>query len=163
MLFPADSSRNAPYALIEGPEWRDPVLVGKWLSAADRANELFEIVRRDATFYRRIERLELVYKIDFARTAIALSCALRGRLNLRLRADSEPEGEQFAVMAATGFFTLIGHGYQMAIPRCLTLSTIERAVFDLAATEDADFVLHPERLVKTMTLSAAENWPSFLH
>jgi hypothetical protein len=60
------------------------------------------------------------------------------------------DGEDFAMMLAMGFFEPIVDGYRMALPINLTDATVRAAVLKYAATEDDDFMLHPEHLVSTM-------------
>ncbi len=59
--------------------------------------------------------------------------------------------EIFFVMADVGFFTETGDRYRMTIPRNLKIEQVTDALLRLAATEDAECFLHPERLLTTMT------------
>src|SRR4029450_4337754 len=61
-------------------------------------------------------------------------------------------------MAETGFFTVAGQRYQMVIPSVVTLRTVKNALLKLAKTEDADFMLHPEKSVATISSSEAMDW-----
>jgi hypothetical protein len=61
-------------------------------------------------------------------------------------------------MAETGFFTVAGQRYQMVIPSVVTLRTVKNALLKLAKTEDADFMLHPEKRVATISSSEAMDW-----
>jgi hypothetical protein len=43
----------------------------------------------------------------------------------------------------------------MVIPSVVTLRTVKNALLKLAKTEDADFMLHPEQMVATISSSEA--------
>ena len=72
------------------------------------------------------------------------------------------EGKEFAIMTEMGFFKWTDHHYQMAIPRRLTINTVKDALLRLAATEDEEYVLHPEHLVRGMPLLEAAGWQQWL-
>jgi hypothetical protein len=46
----------------------------------------------------------------------------------------------------------------MVIPSVVTLRTVKNALLKLAKTEDADFMLHPEQMVATISSSEAMDW-----
>ena len=97
-------------------------------------------------FKSAIERLEALYAVEFSPAALAfvqfwLNSPSAFSLNL---IDSEWR-DNFAFMAATGFFKRTGQHYQMTVPHALTdFQTIARALLRFAATEDNDHYLHPE-------------------
>ena len=59
------------------------------------------------------------------------------------------------MMLGMGFFVLTGDRYQMTIPVELTIEKVKSAVLNYAETEDSEYWLHPEHLVKTMSLAGA--------
>jgi hypothetical protein len=65
------------------------------------------------------------------------------------------DGDDFAMMAEMGFFTPKNALYQMTLPSSLTLRKVKASISKFAATEDAEFILHPEYLVTPMSLSEA--------
>ncbi len=71
---------------------------------------------------------------------------------LELESD---EGELFTMMAEMGFFAQNGPFYRITLPDALTLEKVRTAVVKFAATEDDEFVLHPERLIGTVPFSEA--------
>jgi hypothetical protein len=74
-----------------------------------------------------------------------------------------PWGEGFVVMAELGFFRRTGDRYQMTIPRDASSRRIKAALVHLAKTEDEDFHLHPELLVRCMYRSDVLDWQARLN
>jgi hypothetical protein len=150
--------RNEPCVLVETARWGDVEFFGKWLLAANKANQLWKQARMDRGFAKQIDRLEVVYIPDFGMAALALLLELRGQVtSFILRLDTE-EGELFAMMVEMGFFVLTGDRYQMVIPERLTINKVKSALIRVARTEDAEFVLHIEHLIKTMPYVEAKAW-----
>ena len=65
------------------------------------------------------------------------------------------EAEDFAMMAAMGFFSSYNERYRMSIPSDLSLAKVKKAILRFAETEDEECALHPEALVNTMLFSEA--------
>jgi hypothetical protein len=63
------------YILVDGPSWGDTQFIGQWLLAVHRANEIWNRVAQDFCFYRRVEALELIYRVDSAQSQRALAPA----------------------------------------------------------------------------------------
>jgi hypothetical protein len=61
-------------------------------------------------------------------------------------------------MAELGFFRRTGDRYQMTVPKEISGTSIEAALLRLAATEDDEYFLHPERLVTCLSKPDAEKW-----
>ena len=59
------------------------------------------------------------------------------------------------MMAEMRFFTQKNALYQMTLPSSLTLEKVKASISNFAATEDVEFILHPEYLVISMSLSEA--------
>jgi len=136
----------------------DALFLGRWLLAAHAANEIWREMAKDARFYKKVERLELVYQMHFGFAAHGHVLDFNNQGAVVFRADDEPIGERFAVMAAMKFFVPTGQRYQLAIPTGLTRECVKRAVLALADTEDENDYLHPEKLVRTMSRVDAERW-----
>ncbi len=145
--------------LIEGPGWNDSEFYGKWLLAAAYAQRLWtEAIESDREFRAQIERLELVGRVQFGTDAFKLIGKLAEEVRtLIVHADSDL-GDSVAMMALMGFFVLTGERYQMALPTHLTSASVRAAGVKLAETEDAEYEIHPEYLVRTMPLAAAKSW-----
>ena len=67
-------------------------------------------------------------------------------------------GQIAFVMAAVGFFLQTGDRYQMTIPKHLTVDLIKEALLQLASTEDAECVFHPENLLASITRAQTQEW-----
>ena len=143
------NQENVPFVLIECPGPGDAEFARDFLGAALEADrKLQEYFEQDPTFRPSIDRLETVYSIAFAPTAMALIKKwFDGGMAAFVLNLYEEWGEMFAVMADFGFFELTGQRYQMTIPNDLDINKIVKALRRLAATEDAECYLHPEWLL----------------
>jgi hypothetical protein len=151
-------SKQVPFVVVECLPTGDAELASRWLAAAIDADRMLSRHCLDnPEFKSAIERLGAVYAVEFSPAALAfvhfwLNSPSAFALNLF---DSE-WGENFAFMAATGFFTRRGQHYQMTHPHhALTTERIARALLRLAATEDDDHYLHPESILTTTTKAEA--------
>jgi hypothetical protein len=163
MMYSAPPPRSDdPCILVEGPRWGDAEFFGRWLLAAVDASKLWHEAVRDPLFKKQIERLEVVYHLDFGTAALAMLLELREHfVAFTLPLDSE-EGELFAMMAELGFFALTGDRYQMVIPTLADIGELKEALLRFAKTEDEEYALHPEHLITTMPFASAIAWQSRL-
>jgi len=145
------------YALIEGPRYGDAEFYGRWLLATARAEELWKTAYAEPEFKSRVQSLCIVYVPDFGMAgAVLLAKLLKNFSTARVRLEPEL-GDEFTMMVGMGFFVLTGNRYQMTIPPELTIEKIKAAVLDYAETEEG-YAMHPERLLKTMSLAETNDW-----
>jgi hypothetical protein len=144
--------REDRWILVEGPSSGDAEFTSQWLQAAIEADRLLkDYYSNDPIFRSRIDRLEVVYIIEFASSAMTfVEMWLKGP-NVFSLGLSEWATEFFAIMVPTGFFTRTGDRYQMTIPKDLKIETIKNSLLQFAATEDSEYDLHPESLLTTVT------------
>ena len=148
-------SGTDPYVLIQGPAWGDARFYGEWLLGAGKAQAYWREAYTDLDFKKKIDRICLVYIPDFGIAASIMIMKLREyRTTFLIEIHSE-DGDDFAMMAEMGFFTQSKALYQMALPSSLTLEKVKASISKFAATEDSEFILHPEYLVTPMSLSDA--------
>ena len=62
---------NAPYILVEGPGRRNVAFFGKWLSAAAKADALWNEAIKDRIFKQQVELLTVIYIPDFGMAALS--------------------------------------------------------------------------------------------
>jgi hypothetical protein len=154
-----DSSE--PFILAEGPRWGDAQFYGKWLLAAAKAEALWQQVLSDPNANPDIERLTVCYFPHFGIAATMIIAQFEKELaSIAIGINSEPYQlvEEFAMMVQMGFFSLTGQRYQMVIPKELTRNTVRKAAVKLAQTEDAEYYLHPERLLVAMPYEETKAW-----
>jgi hypothetical protein len=152
------TSKQTPFVVVRCLPTGDAEFASRWLAAAIDADRMLSRHCLDnPEFKSAIERLGVVYSVEFSPAALPfvhfwLDSPSAFSLNLF---DSE-WGENFAFMAATGFFTRTGQHYQMTHPHhALTTQKIASALLRLAATEDGDHYLHPESMLMTTTKAEA--------
>jgi hypothetical protein len=148
-------SGTDPYVLIQGPAWGDARFYGEWLLGAGKAQAYWREAYTDLDFKKKIDRICLVYIPDFEIAASIMVMKLREYGTTFLIELHGEDGDDFAMMAEMGFFTEKNALYQMTLPYSLTLEKVKASVSALAATEDAEFILHPEYLVTPISLSEA--------
>jgi hypothetical protein len=154
-----EMARELLWVLIEGPAPGDAEFLGRWLLAAVQADQtLQEQLKKNPTLKQQIDRLEVEYMFSFAPAATRFVELLMKNLAAFSLEIWGEWGEVFTVMADLGFFRLTGDRYQMTIPQAISGSRIEAALLRLAATEDQEYLLHPERLVSCLSKLHAENW-----
>ena len=155
-----DMAAERLWVLVEGPEPGDAGFLGHWLLAADEADQaLHEQFKQNPDLRERIDRLEVVYGVRFSSTATrCVELLMIDLTSFSIAVYDEPFGEIFAVMAELGFFRRTGDRYQMTIPQAISGSKIEAALIRLAATEDQEYVLHPEHLVTCLSRPEAKAW-----
>jgi hypothetical protein len=154
----------ADYVLIESPGWLDASFYGKWLLAAAEAQRLWrEAVQSDCEFRSRIGRLELLSFVLLGNEALKLVGKLIAEdlCTLSVRVDTDL-GDSVALLAQMGFFALTGERHQMVLPACLNAEIVRGAALALAGTEDDEYEIHPEHLLRVMPRSAAQAWQSRL-
>ena len=84
---------QAPYIVIKSSNW-DAEYFGRWLLAADEASKLWVKAKTDFSFYNKVQRLEVITKLDFGFDALTFVAKLRKKLIvLPLRSDL---GDAFA-------------------------------------------------------------------
>ena len=156
---------NAPYILVEGPGRGNVELFGKWLSAAAKADALWNEAIKDRIFKQQVELLTVIYIPDFGMAALSFVFALQKSLssfmvplNCKLFEDLH-EVEELVVMIEMGFFIRKGQHYQMAIPVELDMKKVKMAALKFVQTADEES-LHPESLVATMPYAKAKAWQS---
>jgi hypothetical protein len=147
----------ADYVLIESPGWLDASFYGKWLLAAAEAQNLWsEAVQSDCEFRTQIERLEMLGPVCLGIEAFQIVGKIAERVRTLIVAVDSDLGESIALMARMGFFALTGERYQMVVPTRLDTEIVKGAALALAATEDDEYEIHPERLLRVIPLSAAQ-------
>jgi hypothetical protein len=154
---------EARWVLVEGPSPGDAEFLGRWLLAAAEADRaLREQFRQNPGLKQQISRLEVLRLVEFSpavMTGVELLMENLTCFSLDLWDEWGEMGEIFTVMAELGFFRLTGNRYQMTIPReVVTGSRIESALLSLAATEDVEYVLHPEEPVTCLSKPEAQKW-----
>ena len=153
---------NARYVLIEPPGPIDAGFTISWLQAAIHADRILQYYfEHNPDFRKSIERLEVAHCIEFAPPAMAFLRAWLTDLGPFTLNVFDQWGEIFAIMVELGFFSLTGQRHQMTVPY-LNISYITKALERLAATEDAEYFLHPENLLTTMTYQEAVEMQSTL-
>jgi hypothetical protein len=154
-----DMAAELLWVLVEGPGPGDAEFLGRWLLAAVEADqELQKQYERDTNLRNQIARLEVAYIISFSPAATKIvELLMRDRTCFSLALWDE-WGELFTVMTDLGFFRRTGDRYQMTIPTEISGSSIAAALLRLAATEDNEHFLHPERLVTCLSKPDAEKW-----
>jgi hypothetical protein len=145
--------------LIESPGWLDASFYGKWLLAAFEAQKLWsEAVQSDCEFRSQIDHLEVLGSVLLGTEAFKVVGKIAENVRtLIVRVDSDL-GDSVALLARMGFFALTGARYQMILPTRLDAKIVKDAALALAATEDDEFAIHPEHLLKIMPLSSAQRW-----
>jgi len=151
------------FILVEGPRWGDAKFYGKWLLAADEANELLRQARcQDPEFHKAIETLELMRLLDFGMMATVFVSQFtdKGFYTFHVELGSE-DIIDFVLMANMGFFALTGDRYQMILPPKLDVDTVKQAHLNLALTDDGDWV-HPEWFVTDLPYSQVKRYQHLL-
>jgi hypothetical protein len=152
-----------PWILVEGPGPGDAEFLGRWLLAAVEADQTLEVqFKRNTALKDQISRVEIVYHVRFSSGATRFIELLMRNLTSFTLSIGDEWSELFAIMAGVGFFRLTGERYQMTIPEEISGSTIEAVLLELAATEDSEYYLHPERLVYCVSKDHAQSWCSRL-
>jgi hypothetical protein len=148
------------HVLVEGTGPGDLTFVVRWLLSAAKANRLLEReFAGDPKFRASIDRLEVSSFVDFRSPAMAfLRMFLKDTTTFTLDLENSEWAEMFVIMMEAGFFQLTGNRYQMTVPKKLKISKIKDALLQLAATEDKDHYLHPEKFVHVMSYSNAMEW-----
>jgi hypothetical protein len=107
-------------------------------------------------FAEKIDRLCIASVPDFGMAASSFVMRLKEqRTSFVLRLDESDFGDEFVMMAVMGFFVLVGDHYRMAIPSELKAASVKRSAMAYATTEDKEYYLHPESLVRTMSFAEA--------
>jgi hypothetical protein len=156
---------SEPYILVEGPGWGNVAFFGKWLSAAAKADALWNKAIKDRIFKQQVALLTVIYIPDFGKAAIFFLSELQKDYScfmVRLNAagfEDLQEVEELVVMIEMGFFIRKGQHYQMAIPVELDMKKVKMAAMKFAQTADEES-LHPEHLVATMPYAEAKAWQS---
>jgi hypothetical protein len=150
------SNRN--YVLVKSAAWGDAEFYGRWLLAAAQAEAIWKEALKEPEFEKQTENVCIFYIPDFGIAASMMLTQLgEYRTSYLISLDSE-EVEHFAMMALMGFFIPMDRHYKMAIPANLTKAAFKAAMIKYAGTEDKEFMLHPEHLVRSMSLSEARAW-----
>ncbi len=147
---------NNSCIVIQSWEWGHAGFLGKWLLAAAHAETLWREARKNPAFENQVERVCGVFIPDFGIAASEMLGRLlkAPRTVVVLDLGSE-EAEDFAMMAAMGFFAPYRERYRLSIPSDLSLAKVKKAILRFAETEDEEYALHPEGLVNTMLFSEA--------
>jgi hypothetical protein len=148
------------HVLVEGAGAGDSSFVVRWLLSAAKADRMLEReFNRYPKFRTSIERLEIVCLVAFRPPAMAfLRMFFEDLTTFSLDLKRSEWADMFVIMTAAGFFELTGDRYQMTVPKKLEMKKIKRALLQLAATEDKDYELHPERFVRTIAYSELTEW-----
>jgi hypothetical protein len=149
--------KDVPFVVVQCPSPSEASFLARWLTAATEADFLQTRLRRDdPPFDKAIERLRCHYDVEFSPAAMAfVRLWLTSGAAFSLSLFDSEWAEPFTYMVAAGFFMEVDNHYEMTQPRVLTSDVIARGLLRLAATEDQDYVLHPEWLLTTMTKQAA--------
>ena len=153
---------NEPYILVEVPEGGNVGFFGKWLSAAAKADALWNKAIKDHIFKEQVLLLWVLYIPDYGLAALSFIFALQKSLisfmvPLKCKLEDLHEVEELVVMIEMGFFVRTGRHYKMAIPMNLNIKTVKMAALKFAKTAD-DVSLHPESLVATIPYVEAKAW-----
>jgi hypothetical protein len=148
------------HVLVEGAGADDLNFVVRWLLSAAKADRLLDReFTNDPQFRASIDRLEVSTCVGFRSPAMAfLRMFFEDLTTFTLDIENSEWAEIFVIMVAAGFFQLTGDRYQMTIPKKLKVSKIREALLQLAATEDKDYYLHPEKFVHVISHSDAMEW-----
>jgi hypothetical protein len=148
------------HVLIEGTGPGDLNFVVRWLLSAAKADRLLaREFANDPQFRASIDRLEVCTLVEFRPPAMAfLQMFFEDITAFTLDLENSHWAEMFVVMVAAGFFQLTGDRYQMTVPKNLKVSKIREALLQLAATEDEDYYLHPEKFVHVISHFDAMEW-----
>jgi hypothetical protein len=157
--------KNEPHILVEGPGRGNVAFFGKWLSAAAKADALWNEAIKDRIFKQQVELLTVIYIPDFGMAALSFVFAFQKSLisfmvplHCELMEDLH-EVEELVVMIEMGFFVRTGQHYKMAIPVDLNIKTVKMAALKFVHTAD-EVSLHPESLVATIPYAEAKAWQS---
>ena len=154
---------NEPYILVEGPGRGNAEFFGNWLSAAAKADALWNKAIEGRIFKKKVELLTVIYIPDFGEAAIFfLSKLQKDNSSFMVRLNTAQfeelhEVEELVVMIEMGFFVRTGQHYKMAIPVDLNIKTVKMAALKFALTADEES-LHPESLVATIPYVEAKAW-----
>ena len=158
-------NESEAYILVEGPECAQVEFFGKWLSAAAKADALWNEAVKDRIFEQQVALLTGIHTPNFGMAAMSFVSELQKdhisfmvSLNFELMEDLH-EVEQLVMMIEMGFFVRTGQHYKMAIPVNLNIKTVKMAALKFVQTADEES-LHPESLVATMPYAEAKAWQS---
>ena len=90
---------------------------GRWFLAAAKAQALWKQALKNPNFQKQVDRLSVLALPDFGIGATVLFSRLEtnfASIIVSLNEEDETLVEEFAMMAAMGFFVLTGERYQMA-------------------------------------------------
>jgi hypothetical protein len=156
---------NEPFILVEGPGWGNVEFFGKWLSAAAKADALWNEAVKDRIFEQQVALLTGIHTPNFGMAAMSFVSELQKdhisfmvSLNFELMEDLH-EVEQLVMMIEMGFFVRTGQHYQMAIPVNLNIKTVKMAALKFVQILAGE-PLHTEGLVATMPYAEAKAWQS---
>jgi hypothetical protein len=141
------------HVVVEGPSCGDAEFIRDWLNAAVKSDQVLQLLfELHPGFRRSISRLETMYSIEFATAATAFVRKwLKDRQTFSLNLRDSMWIEIFTIMVGVGFFTRTGGRYQMVVPSFIGVNPIIQASLRYAESEDADYFLHPERHLVTVT------------
>jgi hypothetical protein len=147
------------WVLVEGPGPGAAEFLGRWLLAAVQADQmLHEQFKQNPSLKEQVSRLEVAYLVSFSPAATEFVELLMKNLTCFSLPLWGEWCEIFPVMAELGFFRRTGDRYQMTIPEGVSGLRIEAALLKLAATEDAQYFLHPEHFVTCLNKADAARW-----
>ena len=157
-------NESEAYILVEGPECAQVEFFGKWLSAAAKADALWNKAIKDRIFKEQVQLLTVLYIPDYGLAALCFVFALQKNLSsfmvpLKCKLEDLHEVEELVVMIEMGFFVRTGQHYKMAIPVNLNIKTVKMAALKFVHTAD-EVSLHPESLVATIPYAEAKAWQS---
>ena len=149
---PTGYSPKSYFILAEGPRLSDAEFISQWLLSAIEADRLLQKhICEKPGFRVSIIRLEIPYRIAFAMSAMAFVGMWQRGSGAFCLDFLDPEWAKiFRVMARLGFFKQISERYQMTIPNTVAIDRIKDELLRLVATQDRDYLLHPEALLISM-------------
>jgi hypothetical protein len=147
---------DPPFVLVVGPCYGDAAFFAGWLHSANEANQILQRLMADANADPRIQDVFMKYVPDFGWATCFFMRQLREDSCTFVVPWRDELPEIFCCLEFLGFFRLEGAHYEMTIPpHCADAARVTQALLKLAATMDADSMLHPEQLVLTIDKIAA--------
>ncbi len=158
-----EASRTAEHlaVAIEAPPLglEDP---GAWLQTAKRLQKVWLMLCEDKGFAHQIFRLRMFTEPEFSIGGLELLAkierASRYRRSLIKICLADQEAQEIVIFVAAGLLKLVNGRYQLAVPCDIDMGAVRVACLALAATEDEEYVLHPEALVMAVPMQSSFRW-----
>jgi hypothetical protein len=151
---------NKQCVVILEPEKHKARSYAEWLMAATEVEALWRTSQTEGKFARWIDTLGATP--DFELAALDILGRLSNRRSCVLELDCSL-AEEFVMMTGTGLFIRDRNCYRPTPPFRLTREAFEAAIDAFASTRDEDYWLHPELLVRSVTIDEAGSIRARLH